>query len=204
MRAFGKLRLREFRQKRSLAWPEIGAASWVLRDFRGNCASNTERNAVRSGRNSRSKWPGRRETNGPKFERLEAGQRNKFGLGIVHFTIRRLTAIRVRSEARILSKPSSSNGLGKTPMDITRRRAFGLGATAAIGSAIFGAALTAPERAAAAATLVAQDVAGYQTQPNGDQRCAFCAHFLAPASCQLVQGTIVPNGWCKLFHAKTS
>jgi hypothetical protein len=87
-------------------------------------------------------------------------------------------------------------------MKITRRHAFGLGATAAFGSAIFGTALASPERVAAA--QVTQDAAGYQTQPNNDQRCAFCAHFQAPAACLVVQGTIVPNGWCKLFHAKSS
>lgn len=87
-------------------------------------------------------------------------------------------------------------------MNITRRHAFGLGASAAIGSAMFGAALAGPERVAAA--QVTQEAAGYQTQPNNDQRCAFCAHFQAPASCEVVKGTIVPNGWCKLFRAKSS
>ncbi len=87
-------------------------------------------------------------------------------------------------------------------MNITRRHAFGLGVTAAIGSAVFGTALAGPERVAAA--QVTPEAAGYQTQPSGDQRCAFCAHFQAPASCELVKGTIVPNGWCKLFRAKSS
>ncbi|HEY3637830.1 MAG TPA: hypothetical protein VGK90_06725 [Rhizomicrobium sp.] len=87
-------------------------------------------------------------------------------------------------------------------MKITRRQTFGLGATAAIGSAMLGAAIAAPQRVAAA--QVPQEAAGYQTQPNNDQRCAFCVHFEAPASCQIVQGTIVPNGWCKLFRAKSS
>ena len=87
-------------------------------------------------------------------------------------------------------------------MLITRRHAVGLGAGAAIGSAALVLAGTQP--ATAAAPQVAQDAAGYQTQPNGDQRCAFCVHFRAPASCEVVQGTIVPNGWCKLYRAKSS
>lgn len=87
-------------------------------------------------------------------------------------------------------------------MLVTRRHAIGLGAGVAIGSAAF--AVTGTPRAAAAAAQVAQDAAGYQTQPNGDQRCAFCVHFRAPSSCELVQGTIVPNGWCKLYRAKSS
>lgn len=87
-------------------------------------------------------------------------------------------------------------------MLITRRRAVGLGAGAAIGSAAM--VLAGTQSAAAAAAQVAQDAAGYQTQPNGDQRCATCVHFRAPASCELVQGTIVANGWCKLFRAKSA
>ena len=87
-------------------------------------------------------------------------------------------------------------------MLITRRHAVGLGAGAAIGSAAL--VLAGTQGASAAAPQVTQEAAGYQTQPNNDQRCAQCAHFQAPASCELVQGTIVPNGWCKLFRAKSS
>lgn len=87
-------------------------------------------------------------------------------------------------------------------MNMTRRHAIGLGATAAIGSAMLGTALAGQERLAAT-PQVTQAAAGYQTSPNGNQRCALCAHFQAPASCQVVQGTIVPNGWCKLFSAKS-
>jgi hypothetical protein len=89
-------------------------------------------------------------------------------------------------------------------MIITRRHAIRLGATTMIGSTIVGQALAGPERLASGAPQTTQEAAGYQTQPNGDQRCAFCAHFLPPASCQIVQGAIVPNGWCKLFRAKNS
>jgi hypothetical protein len=87
-------------------------------------------------------------------------------------------------------------------MLITRRRAVGLGAGAAIGSAAL--VLAGTQCAAAATPQVAPEAAGYQTQPNGDQRCALCVHFRAPAACELVQGTIVPNGWCKLYRAKSS
>lgn len=89
-------------------------------------------------------------------------------------------------------------------MIITRRHAFGLGATAALGSALLGPSFANTHRLAAAGPTVAPDAAGYQTQPNGDQRCAQCVHFQPPASCELVQGTIVPNGWCKLFRARSS
>ena len=89
-------------------------------------------------------------------------------------------------------------------MVITRRGAFGLGATAAIGSTALVATALAATRLAAAAPGVTQESAGYQTQPNGDKRCAQCTHFQPPAACQVVQGTIVPNGWCKLFAPKSA
>ena len=54
-----------------------------------------------------------------------------------------------------------------------------------------------------AAPTVSKQNAGYQDQPHDQQRCSLCTHFVAPSSCQVVVGTIVPNGWCKLFAPKT-
>ena len=88
-------------------------------------------------------------------------------------------------------------------MNITRRHAIRMGATVTIGSAVFGKAL-AKEQRLAAGPMVTQESAGYQAQPKGDQRCSLCTHFSAPASCQIVQGTISPDGWCKLFRPKSS
>jgi hypothetical protein len=51
---------------------------------------------------------------------------------------------------------------------------------------------------------------GYQATPHGTQRCANCIVFhpgKTPASmgtCDLVQGAISPNGWCRVFHAKAA
>ncbi len=47
-----------------------------------------------------------------------------------------------------------------------------------------------------------QSSAGYQNNPNGNQRCGGCLHFQPPTSCKVVAGRISPNGWCKLFAAK--
>jgi hypothetical protein len=47
-----------------------------------------------------------------------------------------------------------------------------------------------------------QTDAMYQTMPKGDQRCGLCSSFVSPNACQLVQGTISPNGWCQLFSPK--
>lgn len=50
---------------------------------------------------------------------------------------------------------------------------------------------------------MAQSAAGYQETPKGSQQCDNCTLFQTPNSCQLVDGTINPTGWCK-FYAKKS
>jgi hypothetical protein len=49
---------------------------------------------------------------------------------------------------------------------------------------------------------VTQANAKYQNHPNGQQRCDICQLFRPPSSCQIVAGTISPNGWCQFFTAK--
>ena len=46
--------------------------------------------------------------------------------------------------------------------------------------------------------------AQYQDKPNGQQSCSQCANFLPPSGCEVVSGSVAPNGWCKLFKAKSS
>jgi High potential iron-sulfur protein len=60
--------------------------------------------------------------------------------------------------------------------------------------------LIAPVTRANAAKM-AQAAAGYQNAPKGTQQCDNCLLFQAPDSCQLVDGTINPSGWCR-FYAK--
>ncbi len=61
---------------------------------------------------------------------------------------------------------------------------------------------------AQAATKVPQSVAQYQETPKSGQKCDLCKYFIAGSSptangtCQLVEGSINPNGWCALFAAK--
>jgi hypothetical protein len=50
---------------------------------------------------------------------------------------------------------------------------------------------------------VPQKAAGYQDKPKDKQQCSSCAHFQPPSSCQLVDGTISPNGWCSLYSPKS-
>ena len=47
-------------------------------------------------------------------------------------------------------------------------------------------------------------VAGYQAEPNGGQRCGTCQHFQPPSACKVVAGRISAQGWCRLYFAKTS
>jgi hypothetical protein len=80
----------------------------------------------------------------------------------------------------------------------TRRRviesaiAGGIGASLAVAGAY---AQTAPAKEA-------KTVAQYQTKPNNGHLCGICTYFQAPSSCQLVDGDIIPTGWCKHFQPK--
>jgi High potential iron-sulfur protein len=48
----------------------------------------------------------------------------------------------------------------------------------------------------------------YQAYPHDGERCANCKVYHAgktpssPGSCDLVQGSISPNGWCRVFVAR--
>lgn len=48
----------------------------------------------------------------------------------------------------------------------------------------------------------AQNLVGYQDQPHGSQQCDNCAQFEPPSACKVVDGTISPTGWCKVYVKK--
>jgi hypothetical protein len=51
-----------------------------------------------------------------------------------------------------------------------------------------------------ASNKITKAQAQYQEQPNGEEKCANCAHFLAVSNtCNLVDGAIAAEGWCKLW-----
>jgi len=62
---------------------------------------------------------------------------------------------------------------------------------------------------AQAAPKVPQKDAQYQPTPKNGQKCDMCQYYVAgaqpnaPSTCQLVEGSISPNGWCALFAAKS-
>ena len=55
---------------------------------------------------------------------------------------------------------------------------------------------------ALASNKMSQKAMSYRPTPNGNQRCDNCGNFQAPSSCKLVDGVIVPNGWCVLYRLK--
>ena len=58
------------------------------------------------------------------------------------------------------------------------------------------------EEQAVAQFKTTKRIAKYQSTPKGKQRCALCRHFKPPNHCQIVDGEISPNGWCRFFVAK--
>ncbi len=81
---------------------------------------------------------------------------------------------------------------------LSRRTIFVRGIAFAAGTAaLFG-------RIRQAAAKMAQTAVSYQETPKGDQQCSNCSLFQPPSSCQLVDGTINPSGWCRFWVKKTS
>jgi hypothetical protein len=62
-----------------------------------------------------------------------------------------------------------------------------------------GAAAILGSTANRAAAKISQAAVAYQPQPNGDKRCDRCAQFQPPNACKIIDGTISPQGWCKVF-----
>jgi hypothetical protein len=47
-----------------------------------------------------------------------------------------------------------------------------------------------------------KDQVDYQDQPKDDQKCSACLHFVAESNtCKVVEGTVSPLGWCRLWAA---
>lgn len=71
---------------------------------------------------------------------------------------------------------------------------------AALSSAL--AALGANSSARAAPKKFTKEQAKYQPVPKNGQRCQTCSLWEPPTSCQVVEGTISPAGWCILYQPK--
>ena len=68
------------------------------------------------------------------------------------------------------------------------------------GAALLATTLSGTHPAAAAKT--SQKAVAYQDTPHGTQQCDNCRQFEAPASCKVVDGTVTPTGWCKVYVKK--
>lgn len=83
-------------------------------------------------------------------------------------------------------------------IEFSRRLVLRHVATAAGTVAMLGAS-----RVTAQAKLAKKDV-DYQEQPKGNQRCENCFNFEAPSGCKVVDGPVIPQGWCKAYAPKPS
>ncbi|MGC1381886.1 MAG: high-potential iron-sulfur protein [Candidatus Baltobacteraceae bacterium] len=81
-----------------------------------------------------------------------------------------------------------------------------------LGSVVVLPALAGLVTAAASAdgSKASQTAMRYQSSPNGDKHCSVCKFFVpgqdanADGSCQVVDGSISPNGYCMAFAQKSS
>jgi hypothetical protein len=59
---------------------------------------------------------------------------------------------------------------------------------------------------AAAQPKISKVAVNYQDHPDGDKRCDRCAQFQPPDGCKVVDGSISPQGSCRIFvlsHTRT-
>lgn len=63
--------------------------------------------------------------------------------------------------------------------------------------------------ATADASKASQSSMHYQSTPSGDMHCSLCKFFIpgkdasSDGSCQIVDGSISPNGYCMAYSAKS-
>ena len=86
----------------------------------------------------------------------------------------------------------------KRDHDISRRRFLKLATCATV---LLPVALIATDRVFAQ-SKAPKSAVQYQDSPKEGQKCGDCQYFTAPGSCQLVEGSISPSGWCSLFTGK--
>ncbi|HEY2476004.1 MAG TPA: hypothetical protein VGI19_14535 [Candidatus Cybelea sp.] len=71
-------------------------------------------------------------------------------------------------------------------------------------------AVLLPATAAADSSKASKSAMHYQSSPNGTMQCSGCKFFIPGAdaksdgTCQVVDGSISPSGYCQAFSAKSS
>ena len=97
----------------------------------------------------------------------------------------------MRNDIKQESRESDSSGLSRRQL-LNRAMIAAAGGFALLGMATPAYAKMTPQ------------AAGYQASSKTSQKCSGCALFKAPSSCNLVDGDISPDGWCRLFTQKSS
>jgi hypothetical protein len=86
---------------------------------------------------------------------------------------------------------------------ISRRALLGRGGLAITALVAAGTpSRTAADEEIKEADKIKQTEAHYQRYPKGPQRCQICLQYLPPDKCKIVQGLIIPQGWCQFFAAR--
>ena len=79
---------------------------------------------------------------------------------------------------------------------------FSMSRRTLLTTAMAAVTVLAGARTGRAQAKMPKQTAQYQDSPNGDQQCEGCRFFIDAGSCQLVEGEISPNGWCRLYQPK--
>ena len=83
-----------------------------------------------------------------------------------------------------------SNGRSSRSMRIFRRSVLQVAAAGIIA---------AGSHPAPAQPKISKIAVNYQDHPDGNKRCDKCIQFQPPDACKVVEGTISPQGSCRIF-----
>ena len=87
----------------------------------------------------------------------------------------------------------------RAAVQLSRRDWLRHATTAIAGIAIFGSTA----KRANSAVKMSQKVVAYQDHPEGEKRCDRCVHFQPPNSCNIIDGEVKPDGYCRFFVVRS-
>jgi hypothetical protein len=108
---------------------------------------------------------------------------------VVHLATKKLSAIRnaIMNKVHNLQQKDGSD-------DISRRRVL------RYAGALLAATTVVATHGARAQQKSSKEAAQYQDSPEGDQQCSGCRFFIEGGTCEIVEGDISPEGWCRLYQ----
>lgn len=95
----------------------------------------------------------------------------------------------------------SCNPLARKDFSADATRRGMLRAAASFAAAVALIPFQGVRNASAQKKMKTQEEVKYQPTPKGKQNCANCDLFIKPDKCKSVEGTVVPEGWCKIWVA---